>query len=214
MVEYRQRIGYLLSKFDGNISAVARETGMSRRQIRRILTGKETARGQDQSAYEPPASSKEKIDAAFEREATDAAKRQEEQYGRSQARLLDEEAAKNLQETYRRNNMVFRVSARITVLYKDQLDAGEDLSQVETQQSTIYSRGAAHGSVDAAKDSLTEAIDDFINADEKFGNSPIRIIIDPEAEGPPMEGQSYQTHFQYRVWLPLSQDGQAIGDAN
>ena len=94
MVEYRQRIGYLLSKFDGNISAVARETGMSRRQIRRVLTGKETARGQDQSAYEPPASSKEKIDAAFEREATDAAKRQEEQYGRSQARLLDEEAAK------------------------------------------------------------------------------------------------------------------------
>ena len=214
MVEYRQRIGYLLSKFDGNISAVARETGMSRRQIRRVLTGKETARGQDQSAYEPPASSKAKIDAAFEREATDAAKRQEDQYGRSQARLLDEEGAKNLQETYRRNNMVFRVSSRITVLYKDQLDAGEDLTLVETQQSTIYSRGAAHGSVDAAKDSLIEALDDFINADEKFGNSPTRIIIDPEAEGPPMEGQSYQLHFQYRVWLPLSQEGQAIGDAN
>jgi predicted transcriptional regulator len=214
MVEYRQRIGYLLSKFDGNISAVARETGMSRRQIRRILTGKETARGRDQSAYEPPAASKAKIDAAFEREATDAAKRQEERYGRSQARLLDEEAAKNLQETYRRNNMVFRVSARITVLYKDQLDAGEDLAQVETQQTTIYSRGAAHADVDAAKESLTEAIDDFINADEKMGNSPIRIIIDPEAQGPPMEGASYQTHFQYRVWLPVSQDGQAIGDAN
>mgnify|MGYP003653386937 CR=1 FL=1 len=214
MVEYRQRIGYLLSKFDGNISAVARETGMSRRQIRRVLTGKETARGQDQSAYEPPASSKAKIDAAFEREATDAAKRQEEQYGRSQARLLDEEGAKNLQETYRRNNMVFRVSSRITVLYKDQLDAGEDLSQVETQQSTIYSRGAAHGSVDAARDSLIEALDDFINADEKFGNSPTRIIISPEATDAPMEGASYQTHFQYRVWLPLSQEGQAIGDAN
>ena len=101
------------------------------------------------------------------------------------------------------------VSAEVSVAYKD--DDGENpLDEVETQYTTLFTQGIRQPNPDTAERNLSQVLTQFINADHQFfGNSPIRIILDPLplAGNNPEEGESYAQAFCYRVYQPLYEEG-------
>ena len=229
MVDYSLRTGYLLALEGGNISALSRSTGVSRRTLRRMLQGRE-ATGEPAKAMRFDPEIRERLNRSYRRRASNEAKRQEaiprgpeKDEHRVMPELQTETQARAYEATMLRLGLAVRVSARISVAYKE--DDGEiPLDMVEVQFDTVYSHGSAHPSVEAAKQSLIDALTDFINEDHnRFGNSPVRVIIDPlpdgwdspeamlEAYGEEdpvdfMDGEAYVNSFRYRVWRPMREE--------
>ena len=211
MVDYSQRVGYLLALEGGNISALAERTGVSRRTLRRMITGKQSVGGRNQRQVSKFGSdARNRINRRFRRLASDRAKRDEKKArgkDKDQIRILpelvDEATARRLFRSLERLGLNPSVSAQISVAYKD--DDGEiPLELVETQFATLYTQGIRQPSVDDAKDNLSQVLTSFINADHRFhGNSPTRLILDPLPNGDPDEGSSYVEAFLYRVYQPL-----------
>ena len=230
MVDYSLRAGYLLALEGGNISKLAETTGISRRSLRRMLTGKQSVDGVNQKRVKSiDKKTRDRLNRVFRDKATNAAKRQEKQLrgdNKDQQRvmpeLLDEAGARGFEASMKRLGISYRIGARIAVAYLN--DTGDiPLAALEIEYTTIYSQNAALPTVDDAKDNLIDVLTGFINADhDRFGNSPIRVIIDPLPEGfgeaetlmdqygggenlP--DGAAYSYAFRYRVWRPM--EGQA-----
>ena len=234
MVDYSLRVGYLLALEGGNISALARSFGLdgegnprvSRRTLRRMLTGRQSVEGENRRrirSFTPEV--RNRVNRAFRDRATNAARRQEsvkrganKDQQRVMPELMDEANARRFERAMRRLGLPVRVGARIAVAYLN--DTGDiPLEAVEIEYSTIYSQNAALPTVDEAKDNLIDVLTAFINEDhDAFGNSPIRIIVDPLPEGfanaenlideygggenlP--DGAAYSYAFRYRVWRPM-----------
>jgi len=212
MVDYQQRVAYLLSLEGGNISALARSTGVSRRTLRRMLQNADATGRARFDARRYDATLRDRINRNFRNRATPRARRDEAKLrgeNRDQVRILpelvDEAQARRSFNTFNRLGIPTSVSAQISVAYKD--DDGEiPLEMIETQFTTLYTQGIRQPSVDEAKENLAQVLTEFINADHRFfGNSPTRIIIDPLPDGNPEEGISYQAAFLYRVYQPVGE---------
>ena len=226
MVDYSLRVGYLLGLEGGNISALSRSLGVSRRTLRRMLTQKESVGGVNQrqrSRFTPEV--RNRINRNFRRKATAAARRQEkvprgenkDQF-RVMPELMNEADALRYERTMNRLRIPIKVNARIAVAYLN--DTGDiPLEALEVEYTTIYSQGSALPSVLDARENLIEVLTDFINEDfNAFGNSPVRVVIDPlpegfgEAEnlieqygndGNLPDGAAYAYAFRYRIWRPM-----------
>jgi transposase-like protein len=211
MVDYQQRTAYLLSLEGGNISALARSTGVSRRTLRRMLQGRESTGGRQLArSFDPDV--RNRINRNFRRKATPRARRDERKergIDRDQVRILPElstyQEAQRIFRTFQRLDLNVSVSGQVSVAYKD--DTGEiPLDMVETEFTTLYTQGIRQPSVDEALENLEGVLTQFINADHQFfGNSPTRIIIDPIPNGDPDEGSSYSQAFLYRVYRPVGE---------
>lgn len=226
MVDYSFRAGYLLALEGGNISKLAESTGVSRRSLRRMLTGKQSVAGTNQKKVPRfDKATRDKLNRSFRKRASEAAKRQEKKARgdnkdqfRVMPELLNEADAKRFERSMQRLGIPYRVGARIAVGYLN--DTGDiPLGALEIEYSTVYSQNAALPTVDDAKENLIDVLTGFINADhDRFGNSPIRIIIDPLPEGfgeaenlideyggganiP--DGAAYSYAFRYRIWRPM-----------
>ena len=134
--------------------------------------------------------------------------------------LLDEADARRFERAMNRLGLPVRVGARISVAYLN--DTGDiPLEALEIEYTTIYSQNASLPSVEEAKANLVEVLTGFINEDhDAFGNSPIRIIVDPLPEGfanaenliaeygdgeELPDGLAYAYAFRYRVWRPMNE---------
>lgn len=216
----------MLALEGGNISKLAESTGISRRSLRRMLTGKQSVAGVNRSKVPKfDKATRDKLNRDFRKRATPAAKRQESQLrgvNKDQQRvmpeLLNEADARRFEASMKRLGILYRIGARVSVAFLN--DTGDiPLEALEIEYTTVYSQNAALPSVDAAKENLIDVLTGFINADhDRFGNSPIRIIIDPLPEGfgeaeslidqygggenlP--DGAAYSHAFRYRVWRPM-----------
>ena len=205
MIDYALRAGYLLSLAGGNISELSRMTGTSRRNLRRVLMGRDTA-DPNSTPYTPSTKVKRQINLQFNLRATDNAKRQEkvprgkkyretkdpkDALHRVQPKLLKEVEARRLELAFQRMNLYYIVQCRLAVVYYEVL---RDDMQTENMDETLFSKKV--GSVDEAKDNLTETIEKWENADRSMGEY-IRVIVDPE---PPLTN-----HYLYRVYRPLNE---------
>ena len=207
MVDYSLRAGYLLSLAGGNISELSRMTGMSRRNLRRVMSGRQTA-DPDSVRYEPTTKAKRQINLQWNRRASALAKRQEaiprgpkRDQHRVQPKLLNEADAKRLAGAFERMNIPFGVNARIAVVYIMEIEQGVF---TDREEETLYSAGSAHPTVDAAKDSLTEVFERWQAGDLEKG-SPEKIILDPP--------EPYEDAYRYRVWRPMRDSENGGGGA-
>lgn len=215
MVDYQARAAYLLAREGGNISAVSRSTGLSRRSLRRMLQGSDRTGGEALGRSFDPAV-RNRLNRAFRRDATARARRDDQRkrgINKDQTVILPECVSKSeadrLFATMQRLGLRVSVSAEVSVAYKD--DDGEiPLDKVETQYTTLFTQGIRQPDPDTARTNLSQVLTEFINADHNFfGNSPIRIILDPLplAGNDPEEGESYAHAFCYRVYQPLIGEG-------
>ena len=131
---------------------------------------------------------------------------------------MQEAAALRYERTMNRLGIPIKVNARVAVAYLN--DTGDiPLEALEIEYSTVYSQGSALPSVLDARENLIEVLTDFINEDfNRFGNSPVRIILDPLPEGfgnaenlieeygndgDLPDGAAYAYAFRYRIWRPM-----------
>ena len=216
MVDYQARAAYLLSLEGGNISALARSTGVSRRTLRRMLQGSDRTGGQPYTARSFDPAVRRRFNRAFRRDATPRARREDQRKrgeDKDQTVILPEPMTKaeaqRVLRVYQRLGVNVWVSGEVSVAYKD--DDGEiPLDLVETQYTTLFTQGMRQPDVETAETNLAQVLTEFINADHVFhGNSPIRVILDPLplAGYEPDEGMSYAQAFRYRVYQPLKGEG-------
>jgi len=189
-------------------------TGTSRRNLRRVLMGRQTA-DPNSTPYTPSTKVKRQINLQFNLRATANAKRQEKvprgkEYAKTkdpkdalhrvQPKLLNEADARRLELAFQRMNLYYIVQCRLAVVYYEVL---RDDLQTDNQDQTLFSKKV--GSVDEAKDSLTGIIDKWENTDRAMGEY-IRVIVDPQGVLVEIDGEEimiYSKHYLYRVYRPL-----------
>jgi len=131
MVDYQSRIEYLysLAKTQQELSD---EIGLSRRTIRRVITNRDKKGAK--KPYNPSQATKDRIDALYQKKASNAVKKKEKKYGKASPRLLKYDDAIQLENFYKRNGIKYMVSGQ-TVEFTYELNVG---GNVTVRTKTLY----------------------------------------------------------------------------
>lgn len=195
-IDYRGRLLAILAANNGNTSAVARQTGISRRSQRRILQGRETVGAAVQEARFTPrtGSIKTAISTAYRRVATQDQRAGERRYGKAQPKLLNYEQAKKFEARMRKLDIEYKVVAQQEVEFQRRTAAG--LGRVE--EDTIFVKG------DSVDDVRQEAEERLERRENGTSDSPgIMLVQQRNEDGEPIP----IAEPKYRIYLPAENRG-------